>query len=173
MKKTALRYGGYAALAELLFFVLTWLIIRLTGIGHKAQGNIGWADLLCPLVFVYFGIRYYRDHVNNGSITFLQALKIGLLIVLIPAFAFALIETTYVIYINPKFYETVYTFDIEEYRKTLSPAQFDIKLKELKQQVALSNNPFFNFGMMVLTIMALGTIITIISAILLKRRLKL
>jgi Protein of unknown function (DUF4199) len=173
MKKTALRYGGYAALAELLFFVLTWLIIRLAGMGHKGQGNIGWVDLLCPLVFVYFGIRYYRDRINNGSITFLQALKVGLLIVLIPAIAFALIETTYVIYIDPKFYETVYAYDMEEYRKTLAPAEFAIKLKELKQQVALNNNPFFNFMMMVLTIIALCTIVTVISSVLLKRRPKL
>jgi hypothetical protein len=168
MKKVVLRYGGYAALAELIFFVLTWLIIRLAGLGHQAQGNIGWVDLFCPLFFIYFGIRYYRDKLNNGHITFLKAVKVGLLIVLIPAFAFALIETIYVIYIEPKFYENVYSYDIEEYRKTLPPAQFAVKLKEIKEQVALSNNPFFNFSMMVLIIAAIGTIITVISSILLR-----
>src|SRR5476651_104721 len=120
MKKSILRYGGYAALAELIFFVLTWVFIKVTGVGHKVQGYIGWVDLICPLVFVYLGIRYYRDRINNGSVSFMQALKLGMLIVLMAAFAYALVETVYVLYIEPDFYANVAKYDIEQYRKTLS-----------------------------------------------------
>jgi len=170
MKKTILRYGAYAALAEFLTFVLTWLVIYLFNPGPDVQGNIGYVAIISPLIFIYFGIRYYRDVFNNGSISFLKALKIGLLIVILPAFGYAIVETVYVLVIDPKFYENIYSYEIAQYQKTLSPADFAIKLKEIKQQLALDKNPLFNFSMMVLIIGAFGTIVTLISALILQRK---
>jgi hypothetical protein len=170
MKKVVLRYGAYAGVAEFVFFVLTWLVIDITRVEHKLQGAIGYVAIICPMIFVYFGIRYYRDRVNDGNLTFMQALKVGLLIVIIPTISFAIIETVYVLYIEPKFYENISLYDIEQYRKTLSAAAFAVKLKEIKQQVALYNNPLYNFAGMILTIGALGTIVTVASALLLYRR---
>ncbi|QKJ30480.1 DUF4199 domain-containing protein [Mucilaginibacter mali] len=172
MKKSVLRYGGYAALAELIFFVLTWLFIWAFAPSHKVQGYIGWVDLLCPLVFVYLGIRYYRDKVNNGNISFLQALKVGVLIVLVPALAYALIETIFALYIEPDFYDKLAKYDIEQYRKTLSAAQLDAKIKAINKQLVMNKNPFFNFTAMVLVITSLGVIVTIVSSLLLKQQNK-
>ena len=170
MKKTILRYGAYAALAELLTFVLCWVVIYFFKPGPDVQGNIGYVAIISPLIFVYFGIRYYRDVFNNGSISFLKAIKIGLLIVILPAVGYAIIETVYVLVIDPKFYENIYSYQIEHYRKTLPPAEFAIKLKEIKQQLVMDKNPLFNFSMMVLIIGALGTIVTLISALILQRK---
>ncbi len=96
----------------------------------------------------------------------------GLLIVLIPAVSFAIIETVYVSYINPGFYQNIAAFDIEQYRKTLSPVQFAEKLNEIKQQVAMNNNPVYNFFGMIIYISALGVIVTLFSSVLLMRRVK-
>ena len=170
MKKAVWRYGLYAGVSELVLFVLLWLLIYVTHISHEVQGTVSWVNLLCPLIFVYFGIRYYRDRVNNGYISFLKAVKLGLLIVIIPAVSFAVIESVYVLVIDPNFYQNISLYDIEQYRKTLPPAQFALKVKEIKDQVALDNNPVFNFVLMVLTIGALGTLATLASALLLFRR---
>jgi|SRR6185437_12591353 len=172
MKKTILRYGLYAALCELISFVLAWLILTVFTIGITAQGYLGWAAILCPLIFIYFGIRYYRDCVNNGHISFLTALKVGLLIMTMPALFYALIETVYVIYIDPNFYENIYLHEVEEYRKTLSAVQFAQKIKEMKQELVLDNNPLYNFSVIVVFIAACGAIITLISAVVLQRPLK-
>jgi hypothetical protein len=172
MRKTILRYGSYAGLFEFIAFVLTWLVIYLLNAGHEFQGYIGYVSIISPLIFIYFGIRYYRDRVNNGSVTFLKALKIGLLIVIIPAVSFAIVETVYVLYIDPKFYENVAAYDISEYRKSLPPAEFAIKLKEIKQEITLNNNPLNNFTAMILYVGALGAIITLISSLLLMRKVK-
>src|SRR5215469_4492730 len=107
MKKIVLRFGIYSALAELLAFVACWAILTLTTMSIDAQGNLGWAAILCPLIFIYFGVRYYRDRVNEGSISFLKAIKIGLLILIMPTVFYALIETIYVTLIDPKFYENI------------------------------------------------------------------
>jgi len=172
MKKIVLRYGAYAALFELIIFILIWLVIWLLNPSHTIQAYVGWVNLLCPLLFIYFGIRYYRDRVNDGYITFIQGLKIGLLIVILPTVSFALIETVYVLYIDPKFYENVAIYDIEQYRKVLPPAEFAVKLKEIKQQIEAEKNPFYNFAGMILTVGSLGIIVTVISAVLLKKKAK-
>jgi hypothetical protein len=172
MKKVVLRFGAWSSLFMLIFFVLTWLVIDIGHVSHKVQGAIGYVAIICPLLFVYFGIRYYRDKVSNGSITFLTALKLGLLIIILPTISFAIIETVYVLYIDPHFYENVGAYDIEQYRKTLNPAQFAAKLKEIKQQMEAYKNPLYNFIGMICTIGALGIIVAVISSILLMKRKK-
>jgi len=172
MKKVILRYGAYAGVFEFITFVITWLIIDITNVEHTLQGAIGLVTILVPLIFVYFGIRYYRDQVNNNSITFLKALQVGLLIVLIPSVSFAIIETVYVSYINPKFYQNIAAYDIAQYRKALSPAQFAAKLSEIKQQMVINNNPVYNFFGMILYIGVLGVIVTLLSSVLLMRKVK-
>lgn len=170
MKKIVMRYGLYAGIGELITFILVWLIIDVTGISHKAQGNLGYAAILCPMVFVYFGIRYYRDHVNNGTISFLRALKIGMLIIIIPAISYSIIETMYVTYIDPHFYENIAKYDQEQYRKILSSAQYAAKVKEMSVNMEMFKNPFSNFMVMILTMAAWGTIAAVISALLVFRR---
>jgi hypothetical protein len=172
MKKIILRYGAYAASAELISFVLAWLILTVGTMGISAQGYLGWAAILCPLIFIYFGIRYYRDRVNNGQITFLTALKVGLLIMIMPSLFYALIETIYVIYIDPKFYENIYLREVEEYRKTLSATQLAEKIREMKREMVLNNNPLYNFSVIAVFIAACGVIITLISALILKRTIQ-
>ncbi len=172
MKKIVLRYGGYAALAELVLFVLLWLFIYITNVGHKVQGYISYVNLICPLLFVYFGIRYYRDHINDGSITFMKALGLGLLIIIIPAAAFGIIETVYVLYIDPKFYETIAAYDLEQYRKSLPPAALALKVKEMQEQITLEKNPAYNFVLMFLSIGSVGVIMTVISSVMLMRKAK-
>jgi len=172
MKKIVLRYGIKGAVAELVFFVLTWVIIYITKVDFGVQGYIGYADIICPLLFIYFGIRYYRDNVSNGQLTFLQAVKVGLLIVILPTLSFALIETVYTLYITPNFYETVYKYDMTQYAKTHSATQLADRIKEVKTELTLDKNPLYNFAMMVLIIGATGILITLISSLLLMRKNK-
>jgi Protein of unknown function (DUF4199) len=171
-KKIILRYGIYAGIAELAAFVLVWLIIDIGHLSYEVQGNLGYPAILCPLVFVYFGIRYYRDKLNNGAISFLKALQVGMLIMIVPAISYAIIETVYVIYIDPHFYENLAKYDLEQYRKVLSSAKFAIKQKQEMQQLATNNNLLINFFTMILIMTALGTIVSLISALLAFKRPK-
>src|ERR1700722_12246237 len=152
MKKAVLRFGTYSALAELLSFVACWLILSVSHFSIAAQGNLGWVAILCPLIFIYFGVRYYRDFVCEGAITFLGALKIGLLITIMPSLFYALIETIYVTLIDPHFYYNIYLKELDVYRTTLSAAKYAAKVKALKSELAMDNNPLFNFSTITLFI---------------------
>jgi hypothetical protein len=170
MKKAILRFGTYSALAELLSFVACWLILSVSHMSIDAQGNLGWAAILCPLVFIYFGVRYYRDRIGDGSITFLGALKIGLLITIMPSLFYALIETIFVTLIDPHFYSNIYLKELDEYRKTMSAAEFTAKMNEMKQEMVRNNNPLYNFSAITLFIASCRVIVSLICAVLLRKK---
>lgn len=170
MKATFKRFGIYAALFELAFFAISWTLVKITNADFDTQELIGYAGILLCLSFVYFGIRHYRDNVNGGIITFTEGLKLGLLIVLVPAVCFALTDTLEIILLDPHFYEKYATHMIDELRKSTPAAQLPAKLKEMKAQMDFYSKPYINFIIMFLTVAAVGILVTLVSAFILKRK---
>ncbi len=168
MKKTVLRYGLYGALTIVTLFLATWFLLKDSDFAFGEA--LGYLTMVVSLSFVYFGIKNYRDKENSGKIGFKQALILGLLISLITAVAFGIIDVIYIKYINPDFTETYYNQAIEELRNTLSSEQFEVKLKELEAQKAMFSNGFFSFALMSGTVLVIGFIITLISALILQRK---
>ena len=105
MKRTVIRYGLYAALVIIIIFLASWIALKQLALDYEITEVTGYAGIVLSLLFVFFGIRYYRDQVNGGELTFGRGLKVGLLIVLIPAFAIALVDILYVKFFDPRFYE--------------------------------------------------------------------
>jgi hypothetical protein len=170
MKSTILRYGLFAGLFQIVFFLIVWVALGITKANFDIQEVIGYLGIIVCLSFVYFGIRHYRDNINGGSITFLAALKLGLMIMLVPAVCFGLTDTLYVAIIDPHFYEKYSTQMIIELRKNTPPDQFSTKLKEMKAQMEFFKSPYVNFVLMFLTVAAIGVIVALISSLMLQRR---
>ncbi len=168
MKKTVLRFGLYGAVTICLLFLLTWFLLKDSN--FEFSEALGYLSMVVALSFVYFGIKNYRDQENEGTISFTKGLIIGILISLITAIAFGIIDVIYITYINPDFTETYYNEAVEEMRQQLSAAEFEVKLKELEQQKALFSNSLFAFALMSGTVLVIGFIISLISALLLQRK---
>ena len=168
MKKTILRFGLYGAVTICLLFLLTWFLLKDSN--FEFSEALGYLSMVVALSFVYFGIKNYRDQENEGTISFAKGLIIGILISLITAIAFGIIDVIYITYINPDFTETYYNEAVEEMRQQLSAAEFEVKLKELEQQKALFSNSLFAFALMSGTVLVIGFIISLISALLLQRK---
>ena len=103
MKKIIIRYGIYSSLTLIVLFGLTFLLGKNLDFG--ASEKLGYASILIGMIFVYLGIREYRETIGEGKISFWKAVKVGLLIVSIPSIAFGLIDVVYVTFINPDFIE--------------------------------------------------------------------
>ena len=168
MKKTVLRFGLYGAVTICLLFLLTWFLLKDSN--FEFSEALGYLSMVVALSFVYFGIKNYRDQENEGTISFAKGLIIGILISLITAIAFGIIDVIYITYINPDFTETYYNEAVEEMRQQLSATEFKVKLKELEQQKALFSNSLFAFALMSGTVLVIGFIISLISALLLQRK---
>jgi hypothetical protein len=171
MKKTVLRYGVYSAAFILLFFVVEWLILGTPETAdYNTQEIIGYAGIILSLVFVFFGIKHYRDKVGNGTISFGKAMKVGLLICLGPAIMFGLFNVIYILYIDPTFLDKYYGYMLTEMKKQVSEAEYQAEAKKLEDAKRMFASPAVQFGVMFLTVYLIGVVITVISSLILKKK---
>lgn len=168
MKRTVLRYGLISGLVIFVLFVLSYAIFG-SSTDFDTREVFGYAAIILSLLFVFFGIKHYRDKENAGRLSFGKGLKVGLLITLIPAAVFGLFSVIYTEVINPDFQETYYSHYMAEMQKTMTPEKFEVAKAEFESQKAMFANPLFNFGLMFFTVFIIGVIISVISTLILKR----
>jgi len=121
------------------------------------------------LLFVFFGIKHFRDRENNGVVTFAKALLIGVLISLIVSVAFGILDIIYVKFVNPDFMTDYYEGMLEQ-AQTLPAEEFEIRKEELNAEKEMFLNPFMHFFIMSMMVFVIGFIISLLSALLLQRK---
>ncbi|MFK7771429.1 MAG: DUF4199 domain-containing protein [Saprospiraceae bacterium] len=166
MKKIILRYGIYSSLTLVVLFGLTFLFGKNLDFG--ASEKLGYASILIGMIFVYLGIREYREKIGMGKISFWKAVKVGLLIVSIPSIVFGLIDVIYVTFIDPDFIENFYNHSLAELKTSLPAAEYEIKAAEMESQRAMFSNVFFQFIVMGLTVFLIGIVASFVSSFILK-----
>lgn len=168
MKPTVFRYGIYSMLSIIVLSAIEVFLIQ-PNTNYQISEIAGYLIMLISMIFVFIGIKYYRDHVNGGSLTFGQGMKVGVLIVLIPSVAFGLFDILYTKVINPDWMENYYAKMVENIKKTTAPEKLDATLKNLEMNKEIFSNPLLEFLLMAVTVFIIGFIVTIISSLALRR----
>lgn len=168
MKSTVVKFGMYSLVTAGVLFALALLIGN--GLDYTVQEVIGYTTMAISLIFVFFGIRHYRDHENNGKVTFLKALGIGILISLFAALGFALIDYIFTTTIYSDFAIEYETKMLADMKTTLSPAEFEVQKAELQQQMKDYGGSGFMAAMMFSMVAVMGFIISLISALILQKK---
>jgi hypothetical protein len=167
MKKTVLRYGLFSAITIVILFTASWFIFRDSN--FEAQEVFGYTSMVLSLLFVFFGIKHYRDKENGGQLTFGQGMKVGLLIVLIPALIFGIFDIFYTTVLNPGFLDRYYTAEVAKMQQSLSASEFQAAKAELDAEKEMFSKPGVAPLVMFLTVFIIGVIVTVISSLILKR----
>ncbi|NAS31956.1 DUF4199 family protein [Flavobacteriaceae bacterium R38] len=148
MQTTIKKFGTYAAITgAVLFFSALYF---LSGFSYKVQEVSGYATIVASLLFVFFGIKHFRDKENDGIVSFKQALTIGVLISVFAAIAFAVVDFIFTTLISQDF---VYEY-IEATNSSQSPMSTSVSFALL----------------MFVTVFLIGFIISLISALILQRK---
>jgi len=168
MKRTVVRFGLYGALVEVVFFFISLIIAGVTKANYEVLKINCYPAIIVSLSFTYFGIRYYRDHFNNGTISFNKALALGMLIVLIPAVCFAFSDAIYDTILDPHFYDGVEQAKIKALGQSDSVQDLNAKVATIKSQLNFYRNPIVNFAIMFITVCFFGFLIAVFSALKLK-----
>lgn len=168
MKTTIFRYGIYATLAILILGAINLFVIAEIA-DNGVQEIAGYLAILISMLFVFFGIRHFRNRMNGGSLTFGEGLKVGVLIVLIPAVFFGLFTILYTELINPDWVTDYYNNYIETLKKSTPPEKLDAAIKKAEQQREMFSGPVMQFLVMAGTVFIIGFIVTIISTLSLRR----
>jgi hypothetical protein len=169
MKKTVLTFGVISGAIISVLMLAT--VPFMHKIGFTRGMVIGYTTMVLAFLLVFFGIRSYRENVGNGSISFGRALSVGLLIMLI-ACAFYVVTWEF-IYFNfmPDFADKYAAFIVDDMRASgASAEQITQKIEEMKHFKVLYSNPFSNVAMTLLEPLPVGLVMTLISALILRKR---
>lgn len=167
MKKTILRFGLYSTITICVLSFLIWALVD--AVDNTTGEIIGYSSMIVSLIFVYFGIKHFRDKENNGIVKFGKALLIGILISLMAALAFGILDVIYVKFINPEFMAEYYDGMLEQ-AESLPADEFEIRKAELASERETFSNPFAHFLLMSMMVFIIGFIISLLSAFILQRK---
>ncbi len=168
MKKTVIRFGSYGAVTICILFLISWFL--LADVSFTTQEVLGYISMVLSLSFVFFGIKHFRDKENQGKVSFKKALTIGVLISLITALAFGILDVFYTEVLNPDFMVEYYNDTVESMRNALPPDEFEKELARIETQKKMFSSPLFSFALMAMTVFVIGFIISLTSALILQRK---
>jgi predicted membrane protein len=152
MKHTVITYGSYGAITGFLIFILHLALGK--GLDYGTLEVLGYLSIVVSLSFIYFGIKHYRDRINNGSVSLGKAILIGVLISVLVGVGIAIADFIYTAYINPDFFK--------EYSQML--------INEGKGEDVIEMTSTMGALFMLALVIVIGFIITIISGVILQRK---
>ncbi len=168
MKKSVLTFGVLSGLLSAGMMAAT--VPFIDDIGAKGA-IVGYTAMVISFLFVYFGVRSYRDNAAGGQLTFGRGFTVGLLITVIScAFYVAAWE---VIYFNfmPDFVDKYAAQAIEHLRATGgTQAAIDAMTQQMADFKRMYANPFYNVAMTFIEPFPVGLLMTLISATVLRKK---
>jgi hypothetical protein len=165
MKKTVLTYGlisGGIGAALLLAHVPFMD-------GSSTALVVGYAAIVVAMLFVFFGVRSYRENAGNGKLSFGRAFAVGILIALVSAACYvAAWEVVY--FKNPSIADHIFDQQVEELKTTGAPQErIDEAAREIESFKKLYSNPFVNAAFTFLEPFPVGLLMALISAVVFRR----
>lgn len=153
MKNTVIRYGLFGLLVGAIIFTLH-LTLGVGNLEDSTKEILGYVSIFISLSFVYFGIKHYRDQVNNGIVSLGKAIIIGVLISVLVGFGIAIADFMYTKFIDPSFFVNYEKMLIEQGKEA-----------EIIKMTSASAALF-----MFVLVTVIGFIISLISGLILQRK---
>jgi len=173
MRKVVLTYGVYAGLIIVALMVISFSITKPCEGDFALSMVIGYATMIVSLSMIFFGIRNYRDNYSGGSITFGRGFLIGLYISIIASVFYVVGWKIYSSIAIPDFADRYVKHIIDNLKASgASDAAIIAKSKEMAEWKQMYANPVFELGMTFLEIFPVGVLISVICALILKRKPK-
>ena len=169
MRKTVLTFGLIAG-AVMSGLMLMALVFK-DEIGFDRGEVVGYSSMVVAFLFVYFGVRAYRDNVAGGSISFGRACAVGGLIAVVASLCY--VATWEVMYykLAPDYLEKYRDHVIAAARgEGASDAAIAEKTSQANHIIELYKNPVFNAGFTFLEPLPVALIVVLVSAGVLSRR---
>jgi uncharacterized protein DUF4199 len=172
MKKIVLTFGLISGAVSALLMLGTMTFID--KIGFERGTIVGYTVIVLSFLFVFFGIRSYRENVGGGYISFGRAFAVGILIALISSFIYIVtweIEYRNWLYDFPDKY-TAYVID-KARASGASAEEIARQSQEWESTWALYRSSMLvRAAFTLMEPLPVGVIITLISALALRRRPK-
>ena len=140
---------------------------------NKFEGNmlLGYASMLIAFSMIFVGIRSYRNKYNLGVISFGKAFRIGLFIALVASSIYVIVWLIDYYLFIPDFMDRYTTHILNQAKSSgATEAEMVTKTKEMAMYTDMYKNPLFVILLTYAEILPVGLIVSLISALILKRK---
>lgn len=172
MKKTVLVFGLISGLIISTFMAVSIGLAYKSG-NFKGTEFVGYSAMIVVFSFIFIGIKNFRDKHNNGFITFGKAFKVGMYISLIASTMYVAVWMIEYYLFVPEFMDKYTEYVIKEAQeKGTIQADIDKKITEMATFKEWYKNPLLVVLLTYMEILPVGLLISLISALILKRKEK-
>lgn len=169
MKKIVLTYGLIAGVIVSSMMLYATYMMR-SSTDYKPSEILGYTSMLIAFAFIFVGVKQFRDKTNAGIITFKQAFTIGSLIALIASIIYTIVWLFEYHFIFPDFMDKYIACVMQEAKESgISAIELQNKQTEMNNMKEWYKNPILMILMTLMEILPLGIIVSLLSAIFLKR----
>lgn len=173
MRKIILTYGLIAGLITMCFMIASTLVWKING-NENGSMIIGFTGMFIAFIFIFVGIKNYRDKYNGGKVTFWDGFKIGFFIALIASCVYTLVWMLEFHFLMPDFMEKFAAKAISDIKASgLSATEMQSKIAKMEEMRENYKNPFFRMLYTLSEILPLGIIMALLAALIMKRNPKL
>lgn len=168
MKKNVLVFGIISGLLISIFMSASMIYASKNPDAEHGTNSmlIGYLSMLIAFSLIFVAVKTYRDKQNGGVISFGQAFKMGLLIALIGStmyvISWALVYNLYLPDFMDKYAESM--------MKQAKPEELQAVTKQAQEYKDMYKNPFLFTFMTYMEILPVGLIVSVITALILKRK---
>ena len=169
MKKIVLTFGLISGVIVSVLMGGSLLIADRIGTGHSMV--LGYTIMVASFLFIYFGIRSYRDNVLGGPISFGRAFACGMLISLVTTACYVVMWE--ILYFNfmPHFMDGYFAAEVQRVQSAgLDSATTAAQVAAIRHSQELYQNPLVNIAYTVMEPLPVALVITLISSALLRRK---
>jgi hypothetical protein len=169
MKKIVLTFGclSGAVSAAMMFATLPFI----DRIGFDTGAIVGYTGIVLSFLFVFFGVRAYRERLGGAPLTFGRAFGVGILITLISCVFY--VVAWEIVYFNflPDFADTYSSHVLDQLRASgAAQAVIEAKTQEMADFKAMYDYLPFNVAITFIEPFPIGLLMTVISALALRRK---
>ena len=169
MKQTILRYGLLSGAIAAVLMVSTTMYFKSTMDFSNGQ-FYGYAGIFLSMIFVYFGVRSYRDQTNGGVLSFGKGLQVGLLIALVSCLCYVLVWMVVSETLMPDFLDKYIEYSLTQLQQSgLAQTEIERQSAEMQQFKEMYKNPLIKFGLTFLEPFPVGFLMALISALVLRK----
>lgn len=170
MRKVVLTFGLIAGLIVATLMLGSMPLMDKGIISFENSQLFGYTTMAIALSMIFFGVRSYRDHHNDGMISFGKAFQVGILIAAVASVIYA---SSWEIYMNMSAGDFMEQYTARYLEQMESEGASLTEIEEMKvsmgEMAEMYKNPIIRFGMTLMEIIPVGLVITLISAFILKK----
>lgn len=169
MQNTILRYGLYSGALAATLMVFTTVFYS-SNMDFENGQYVGYAGILLSMLFVFLGVRAYRDQ-NGGALTFGKGFQVGLLIVIISCLCYVIAWMILYETVLPDFLDKYSEHTLNKLRNSgATEADINKHIVEMDQFKEMYANPLIRFGLTFLEPFPVGFLVALFTALALRRK---